>query len=912
MIDTIERLEAEVQIAEDQLRAGDFRTSLTTYCEVFERRWASLGSSDRLTAADLTVLERIAELSLPFGLARQADALFDTAAQGYLRLGSRYWFDYITLKRVHLAFGSNAVLRARELLRGIDPVLGDMDGISFDRAGQQAFEASYRSSIDQQERETFFANLYLQMGRLCLALGLYTEAAQALECGLGHAGKSSPLSAQSARLPLELALGRALVERGDLNAATARIKLLRGELDQPRHIESLIRWFELSAQLAILRGEFGSAQDQLVRVWQLCLSCGFKEPALKAHLNLAQLLIVLNKTIEAKRVLAIVETEARLTGLSNIAVDAARLRLVADARAQRDSPLAGSVSSWQIGAEEDVVGTETVEALFKIESGGLSFADFQLRLLQFQYCLSSGNKVLAARSLERLRAFEGSDSRLIELALTAARATYLYFDGAVDLALPMLQETAAAYCELDMKGDQWRTQQLLAMCLGRLGREAERESLTTRNEELLAKLSGTLSIEDGIIFMLNKPTQQEEALARKIRKLQMPVSGVWAAYENMRLLNAILDDAYWQREEIARNRLQGAGAPRTHTPVPLWRRLFALGSDRATLAFIVLPDSVLIVTVSFGRLRSWVVRTARLRLRELVRRWHETVAESRPDEAAQIARHLAQELQLESVLAEVSPRVKRISILPDDVLHGFPFATLKVDGEYLIERFALTIGFQPFPRRVVRKRSVSAAPFLVGMTSGSPPLLATGPQIKWVAKWFLGRGVRTEPLFDEEANPTALLNGLQQATCFHISCHGEYTQNHPETTGWQIVTAPGKTEIVGLDQMYRLDLTDLHHATLISCWGADNFLFPGRWVLSLPEVLWRAGAGSVAASLWQVTEDCATEFVEKFYSALPGNTTDCALQVATLGMMKGAGGRPREPFDWAGFQLYGEPKKLRF
>jgi len=120
-----------------------------------------------------------------------------------------------------------------------------------------------------------------------------------------------------------------------------------------------------------------------------------------------------------------------------------------------------------------------------------------------------------------------------------------------------------------------------------------------------------------------------------------------------------------------------------------------------------------------------------------------------------------------------------------------------------------------------------------------------------------------------------------------------------------------KTEIVGLNRMFQLDLRRMKHATLVSCWAADNFVLPGRWVVSLPEVLWRAGAASVVGSLWQVSEDCAGQFVQKFYKALPSHTVDRAAQQAILALMRNGAGPPREPVDWAGFQVYGEPQKLR-
>jgi CHAT domain-containing protein len=118
-------------------------------------------------------------------------------------------------------------------------------------------------------------------------------------------------------------------------------------------------------------------------------------------------------------------------------------------------------------------------------------------------------------------------------------------------------------------------------------------------------------------------------------------------------------------------------------------------------------------------------------------------------------------------------------------------------------------------------------------------------------------------------------------------------------------------EILNLPQLSKLHLKQLRHATLISCWGADNFILPGRWILSLPQVLWRAGAGTILASLWEVEEDVAERFVKLFYENLRAHSPDVALSRSQAGM-RNSGGKYRDVRQWAGFQIYGDPQPLRF
>jgi CHAT domain-containing protein len=213
----------------------------------------------------------------------------------------------------------------------------------------------------------------------------------------------------------------------------------------------------------------------------------------------------------------------------------------------------------------------------------------------------------------------------------------------------------------------------------------------------------------------------------------------------------------------------------------------------------------------------------------------------------------------------------------------------------LFERYSLSIGFQPDPLpKVFRPRRPIAHPLLVGVTTGTPRLPKTLEQLQFLQRWFGDRQHPAITLLDGAVTPNELATQLQASTFLHISCHGKFSPDHPEQTGWQLAPEQGQTQIFGLTQIFQLDLRHLRHATLLSCWGADNFVLPGRWILSLPEVPWRAGAGSIVACLWQVSEDCALEFVRHFYAALPGRRTDEALREAQRQLMHKHAGGERE------------------
>jgi hypothetical protein len=238
------------------------------------------------------------------------------------------------------------------------------------------------------------------------------------------AQSDAPL-ARSAKLPIELMLVRPHIERGELEARAAELARLRTHIDERSQPSALTTWLELAATLDLLRGDFGRAQDRLVEVWQLCVAHEFLSPALRAFLNLAQVLVLLNKTVEAKRLLALVDEQAERVRDAEVAAEAARLRVIADARAQRDNRSGPqSVTAMQGAGNEEGLPREVVDREFRVETSGRSYQDFQLRALQFQYYLGSEREMAATRCLLRLDSFRTTDSVLVELGLAALHAAH--------------------------------------------------------------------------------------------------------------------------------------------------------------------------------------------------------------------------------------------------------------------------------------------------------------------------------------------------------------------------------------------------------------------------------------------------------------------------------------------------------
>lgn len=401
----------------------------------------------------------------------------------------------------------------------------------------------------------------------------------------------------------------------------------------------------------------------------------------------------------------------------------------------------------------------------------------------------------------------------------------------------------------------------------------------------------------------------------------------------------------------------------------LWRRLRQYKWREATISFLVLPDRVLLVRRKLFSLDFGVSPATRLAVRDLVRQWHEIVAKiteeyqrglgTRPTEqaiasitlererglgkrptarpatepeAAPLVPELVKEarkraeqlsvlLQLPSMLESLPRWTRTLTLLPDDCLHGFPFAAITHRGRYLIEHYALAFAYADQPASGPSERTGKV--LLVGASLGDsddwPPLEFVREELDSVEEWAKQRKLTSERLDDarpECAAPdkTTVLAAFPQTAIVHLACHGLFKPDRPAQSG--IVLRPAREpEVLSVQELSALDLTNVQHVTLSACWSADHFILPGRWVISLPETLARAGVASVLGCLWLVDDRVGTAFMIQFYRHLNKFSRAEALRRTQLDCLNGklevtdAAGAA-QPIFWAGYQLYGRSAAL--
>lgn len=919
-------------------------------------------SSPETWDADVKVMQSLAELAGILGVFQPADDLLQAAIGLYEQADYMHLADYARLRRIQLFLERGELYRVRDLFRSMTARIGDIYAIEISLAGLEQWEKNcHWEKATEPERLILFAEAYLAMGRLLSALGQYSNAMLMLDRGLEIAQAETATSlAQQTIAPLKSAKAAAYLEQGELALAQSYLEMLVPDSSYP---EAIIYHQELKGKLYLLKGEFGNAIAQFKQVLTRCREIRAQQAILRSTLNLAHVLILLNQTRTAQQYLIEAEVDALAIEETGLAAQARLLLQLAKARGQSlatGCPVGISLSGMrQESLMKPTVQEPTVKQL-EIPQSSNYLTWFESRSLMFQWQLSRFNLDHAEQLLVLIqRAFQHTDSSLIQSRIRVLEAMLTYYQGiefeerhpssppprCIQQAAAILEEVRPILTEKKLKPELWQVQQLLGWCQTRLKVEpGERDKLTADTDRLLEELTNSLSPEEQTMYRLNKWTAEEEYIATQINQLQALQASLDKSFwgvrwikrvQLMRWLNALLNHLDRYKNALAKQVIQSdpAAAP-LFPPSSLWHRLLAHPRRRITLSFLVLPDRILVVRSGRLLLDFWLVPTTRLALRTQVQQWYRHAKQIQPrrsigdvpeDEEIEFSEHIttlseqvAELLNLPAILETLPKQTQALTIVPDDILHGFPFAAIRYQEQYLIERFALCINYEsqlrkPFPRPTMDKNRA----LVVGVSKGNSqfsPLPGVLRELQQIQQGLAKRKITTIPLVDEEVNKTAIENYLSRSTLFHVACHGVFALDSPDQSGLVLINGEGQ-EILSLREFSRMDLTHLLHATLSSCWSADHFILPGRWIISLPETLWRSGTESVLGSLWEVYDNVAIAFMTRFYYYLSQYPRDRALQKVQLECLQGSlsgsfGVDTTAPTFWAGFNLYGDPFKL--
>jgi hypothetical protein len=949
-------IRSKAQKAESEWLDGNLSEAFNIYKDILTQRltfseWDGV-LIEELSAFDMVIIERIVDLTVLFGFFDAADNLLSGMIALNEQAGNRIGSDYAILKRIQMNLGKGNLERAYKSLRNGRADIGDINEIEFTSAGLRQWEELCWAGEDIAERGVLFSRLYLVMGRILCAFGQYHDALIVLERGLVFTGVEVSDLARQGELPLQMCIATVLLEKGNLREAESQLKKIEPYLNRLQQPGYTVRLIELSGKLSVLQGKLGDGLQHFQQVLEICHNGGFRHAELNAMLNLAHILILVNQTSVARKLLLQVEENSRALKDNASGMRAAFLLSVAEARSHSLAdtvPIAPSVSElW--GFENSPKSTSVShyrDDPLDLPQSDNYLAFFEDRALGFYWYLGQKNLNTAAEVLFNINEVFGScDSDLIHLRLQVMEGTLAYYQNQFEQAEAILSNVCTFLRDLELKPDLWQAQRILSWCYSR-GKHSKEEqhTLAESTNTILDEISGSLALPDQVIFRLNKWTVDEEYIAAEIDQLvsMREKYRFWRLFLHWKLLkrlNALIAHIDRYKDVLASKAVMGddARSLKNKDSQSLLHRLFFYPKDRATLSFLILPDRCLIICTQRFSIDFGVSSLTRIQVREAVRQWHEIVSSEylhdgcipwleeiyshNPDEIQrQIIEQLADQLQINHVLDKLPNRIRRLTIIPDDSLNGFPFSTIVYNGEYLIERYALTICFESNLRSTKEHSPEKDAALLVAESRGNETFAAlpgTLNELNLIECWLKHHSLKIQRLdnsVDQSLDRKTVLEKLSQAKLFHIACHGVFKPDQPDQSGFVFIQDSERSEILSLRDLSEKCLAGLQHVTLSNCWSADSFVLPGRWIISLPETLWRAGANSILGSLWPLNDNLAVAFMKRFYHHLDKLPRDRALQQTQLdclhnNLLDDNMGTTSKSVYWSGFNLYGDFRHL--
>jgi CHAT domain-containing protein/Tfp pilus assembly protein PilF len=150
----------------------------------------------------------------------------------------------------------------------------------------------------------------------------------------------------------------------------------------------------------------------------------------------------------------------------------------------------------------------------------------------------------------------------------------------------------------------------------------------------------------------------------------------------------------------------------------------------------------------------------------------------------------------------------------------------------------------------------------------------------------------------------------KEARYLHFATHGYLNERFPLDSAL-VLTIPEKLEegrdngLLQAWEVFERVRIDADLVTLSACETGLGKEMGGEGLVGLTRAFQYAGARSVLASLWTVSDESTAELMKRFYGHLKGGKAkDEALRAAQVEMIRTEG--TAHPFHWAAFQLIGD------
>lgn len=321
-----------------------------------------------------------------------------------------------------------------------------------------------------------------------------------------------------------------------------------------------------------------------------------------------------------------------------------------------------------------------------------------------------------------------------------------------------------------------------------------------------------------------------------------------------------------------------------------------LGPDETLLEYYGLGDELYAFTATRESVTAKMLDGAGLEAE--VRAFREALGNVEGEAWKPLARKL--HARLVEPVADALARPKLI-LVAHGALHYLPFNALFDGKDYLLDKVTL----QQLPSASVMEFLASRKPATAKdmLLLGNPDLGDVAmdlPGAEAEARAIKGIWPNSVMLMRKAATRGALAKAGQLFRIIHVAAHGEFVSDQPLKSRLLLSPEGADNGQLTAGDLYGLRLNaDL--VTLSACETGMGKVLSGDDVVGLTRGFLYAGANSIVASLWPVSDDETKYLMTSFYKNLKSMPKARALRQAQLETRK----KYPHPFYWSAFQLTG-------
>jgi len=255
---------------------------------------------------------------------------------------------------------------------------------------------------------------------------------------------------------------------------------------------------------------------------------------------------------------------------------------------------------------------------------------------------------------------------------------------------------------------------------------------------------------------------------------------------------------------------------------------------------------------------------------------------------------------------------RHVVVVPHGMLHYLPFQALRdQEGRYLIESY--TVSYLPSASVLKYAREKNRGNHADLFAVANPvtdlsPLPAAEVEAREVSALF----DRKQVLLGPRATKTRFKSEGPRYDLLLFSTHGEMIESEPLKSNLRFTPTQQDDGKLTVSEIFDMEVK-ANLVTLSACEtglarGTKGDFPQGDDLVGLSRAFIHAGAPSVVASLWKVSDDSTVEMMRSFYSNLKTMPKAEALRQAQLGLAKSNAMAFSHPYFWAPFILVGDWK----